>query len=112
MKTVALTHEFDLEAPQYVPDGAGGFVETWAVIGVMWGALKTSSGRERTVEAAGVSELSQRIVVRGAPVGAPSRPTARQRFRLGQRLFSINAVYEADPEGRYLTCKVTEEETV
>lgn len=112
MKTPSLMHQFQLESAQITPDGAGGFVEAWSVIGTLWGELKTRGGKERLVEGVGVSELSQQILVRAAPIGAPSRPTARQRFRLGMRVFSINAVHETDPAGRYLTCRVTEEVTV
>jgi head-tail adaptor len=48
-------------------------------------------------------------VVRGAPVGVPSRPEAGQRFREGSRVYRIEAVAEKDPQGRYLTCFATEE---
>lgn len=51
-----------------------------------------------------------RITVRAAPQGAPSRPTPLQRFRDGARLFAIEAVTEADPEGRFLVCFAREEE--
>jgi head-tail adaptor len=47
-------------------------------------------------------------MVRGAPVGAPSRPVAGQRFREGARIYPILAVAEADPEGRYLVCHAEE----
>jgi len=42
--------------------------------------------------------------VRGAPVGAASRPRPDQRFREGDRVFAILAVSEFDATGRWLEC--------
>lgn len=94
-----------LEAPQRVSDGAGGFSETWAALGIIWGeVLPRGAGRE--VEA---SELKLKVTVRAAPQGAPSRPTAAMRFRDGDRIYVIDAVTEAEAAGRYLICFVKEE---
>ena len=46
--------------------------------------------------------MRYRIVVRGAPVGAPSRPRPEQRLREGGRVFYILTVAEHDADGRYL----------
>jgi head-tail adaptor len=54
--------------------------------------------------------MGYRITVRAAPQGAPSRPKPSQRFRDGARIFSIDAVTESDPGGRFLVCFATEEE--
>jgi head-tail adaptor len=43
-----------------------------------------------------------RILVRGSPVGSPSRPRPDQRLREGERIFTILAVAEADPAARFL----------
>ncbi len=59
-----------------------------------------------------MSRVAYKIVVRGAPFGDPARPMAEQRFRDGDRIFTIEAVAERDPEGRYLTCFVQEEAVV
>ena len=92
-----------------VPDGAGGHEEGWAVLGVLWGALRAGAGA-----AAGdpvpFGRVAWRIVVRAAPTGSPERPVAGQRLRLGARVFSILAVAESDADGRYLTCFAREEE--
>lgn len=98
-----------LERPERVPDGAGGFAETWVEAGTLWAEIRAGTGRERAGEGAGVSATGYRIVVRAAPPGAPSRPAAGQRLRHGARIFAITAVAEADAGGRYLTCFAQEE---
>lgn len=104
-----LTRRFTLEAPVRLPDGAGGFSQSWAALGTLWGEVQSASGREAGGDVSAVSRVSLRITLRAAPQGAPSRPIAGQRLRDGTRLFSILAVTEADASGRYLTCYATEE---
>ena len=100
-----LTRRLWLERPVRVPDGAGGFRESWDRLGAVWAEIRPRSGTADAV----ISETRLRITVRAAPVGAPSRPTAQQRFVEGARIYRITAVTEADPEGRFLTCFATEE---
>lgn len=106
MSVPQLTRKLVLESPNRVADGAGGFVEAWSELGVIWGDVQVrGSGRE--IDAA--SELALRIIVRAAPQGAPSRPAAEMRFRDGARLYRIEAVTEADALSRYLICFAREE---
>ncbi len=109
MTHVNLTRKLVLEAPNQIPDGAGGFEESWIALGTVWGEVKSGSGREVAGEAGPVSANTYRITVRAAPYGTSRRPTAEQRFREGARVFKIQAVSERDPHGLYLTC-VTKEE--
>lgn len=104
-----LNRRLQLEAPQRTPDGAGGFTETWALVGTLWAAVTPGSGRERSGNQLTLSRVPYRIVVRGAPAGAASRPRPEQRFREGERLFRILAVTERDAKGHYLTCFAEEE---
>ncbi len=104
-----LNRRLVLEGALRSPDGAGGFTETWSALGTLWAEVNARTGRERVEAGMPISTASYRIVVRAAPVGAPSRPTPEQRFRDGPRLFVIRAVMERDPEGRYLTCFSDEE---
>ena len=109
MTAVSLSRRLSLEAPSRVPDGMGGFAETWSELGQHW--AEVTPGRGRSV-ATGELELSSavvEIVVRGAPVGAISRPLPGQRFREGARLWRILSVTERDPSGRYLSCTTIEE---
>lgn len=101
-----LSRRLLLEGPVRVPDGAGGFAETWQPLGQVWGEVRPRTGRD----SGDLARMGFRITVRAAPQGAPSRPTPLQRFRDGARLFAIEAVTEADPEGRFLVCFAREEE--
>ena len=109
MITPVLSRRLMLEAPERVADDMGGFAETWTARGVIWGELSPRSGRTVEKGGAAVSRQSYRIVVRALPAGAPGRPTPEQRFRQGSRVFHIQSVHERSPDGRYLTCLVTEE---
>lgn len=112
MSAIQLNRRLILEAPDVLGDGAGGFTQGWVPLGVIWGQVKPRTGRETALSGAPVTRMGFRITVRGAPVGSAQRPAAQQRFRDGARVFNIEAVAEADPEGRYLTCYVQEEQVV
>ena len=109
MSAPRLNRRLVLEAPDRVPDGAGGWTEVWVALGEMWGAVEAGYGREKPVGYANVSAVHYRVYVRGAPVGAPSRPRAEHRFRMNGRVFQIHAVTEDDPAGRFLVCYCYEE---
>lgn len=100
-----LTRRLLLEGPQRVADGAGGFTEAWVPLGTVWAEVLPRTGRD----AGGLARMGYRITLRSAPQGAPSRPTPSQRFRDGARVFTIDAVTEGDPGGRFLICFATEE---
>ena len=109
MNTPRLNRRLALEAPERVPDGAGGYTENWVVLGEHWAEVSPRTGRERAEAGLPVSTVGYKIVVRGAPYGAVSRPMPKQRFRDGARVFVIQAVAERDPEGRFITCFAEEE---
>ncbi|WP_375172654.1 head-tail adaptor protein [Pseudooceanicola sp.] len=98
-----------LEESQRLADAAGGYAETWVPLGEVWAEVTARTGRGAEFGAVPTGRVNWRIVVRGAPVGVPSRPEAGQRFREGSRVFRIEAVAEKDPQGRFLTCFATEE---
>ncbi len=104
-----LSRSLVLEDPQRVPDGAGGYVESWTALGTLWAEVSALSGRSADQQGASLSLQRYRITVRATPVGSTSRPRPDQRFRDGTRLFRIDAVSEADARGRYLTCFAVEE---
>lgn len=106
-----LNRRLVLEMPARVPDGAGGFTQSWLPLGTLWAHVVPRSGRETAGVAAPISRTGYKIIVRGAPSGSPARPQVDQRFREGSRLFRIVAVSEDDADGRYLQC-AAEEETV
>ncbi|MEM1074957.1 MAG: phage head closure protein [Pseudomonadota bacterium] len=112
MSTPQLTRKLVLEEPARLSDGSGGYVMAWQSLGTLWAEVTARTGRETARSGTAVSAMSYRIVVRGAPFGAPDRPKPEQRFREGARLFLIQAVAEEDTNSRYLTCFATEETAV
>ena len=98
-----------LEALARVPDGAGGYGESWQTLGTLWAAVAPGAGRAAGSDGAGRFLQPLKITVRAAPAGAPSRPVAGQRFRAGLRVFRILSVTEAAGDGRFLTCFAEEE---
>lgn len=109
MSAPQLSRALVLEARVESPDGSGGLAVTWAALGTLWAEIRPGAGREGGAEAVALGEVPLRIVVRGAPIGAPSRPAPGQRFREGARVYPILAVTEADPAARYLVCFAREE---
>jgi head-tail adaptor len=109
MSRVRLTRELALEARRSVPDGLGGYVESWVTLGRMWAEVVAGTGRDVAGEEVTVSAVPYRITVRAAPPGSEQRPRPDQRFREGTRVFRIVAVAERDAEGRFLRCFAQEE---
>ncbi|MBK5934231.1 head-tail adaptor [Rhodovulum imhoffii] len=109
MTPPVLSRRFSLERLRQVPDGAGGYAVVWEILGNLWAELIPQAGGSRMAGELTISRVSCRIIVRAAPVGAPSRPEPGQRLREGVRVFRILAVAETDAKGRYLTCHAEEE---
>lgn len=104
-----LTRRVQLEAPDKVADGAGGYAEGWRVLGVLWAEIEPGTGRAREGEGAALSRVAYRITVRGAPGSASYRPHPGQQFREGERVYRILAVAERDARAQFLTCFAEEE---
>jgi len=109
MKGVHLGRRLVLEAPERIADDAGGFLESWIALGVVWADVRLRAGRETYDGTGRASETDYKIFVRASPHGAASRPVPGQRFVEGVRRFQIEAVSEADTLGRYLVCFAREE---
>lgn len=97
-----LSRRLVLEGRQNLPDGLGGYLVSWKHLGTLWADIAARTGREDFIAGQARPRVKFRILVRAAPVGAPSRPRPDQRFREGGRVFNILTVAEADPRGRYL----------
>lgn len=98
-----------LETPAQLADGAGGLAVVWTEVGTLWAELTAGTGREAAGEEVRRAEVPWRITVRGAPYGSDARPRPDQRLRDGARVFTILAVSERDPAGRYLSLFAREE---
>lgn len=109
MSRGTLNRRLELEAQQRNEDGAGGARVQWQSLGTLWAAIHPRSARMASGETGAVSRAGFRIIVRGAPQGASGRPGPGQRFRMGQRLFRVEAVTEMEPDGLYLICECEEE---
>lgn len=109
MRAPELTRALVLEEQVRLPDGAGGYAISWVALGTLWADVRAGSGRERALAQGPVSVAAVRIFVRGAPMGSPQRPRPDQRLRDGDRIWTLQAVTEADPRGRHLICYATEE---
>lgn len=99
---VRLLRRLVLEDAETSPDGAGGFSVSWIPVGTLWADVTARASREDFVGGAVRPRVRYRILVRGAPVGAASRPRTDQRLREGARVFDILTVAEHDRSGRYL----------
>jgi head-tail adaptor len=109
VRGVSLNWPLTLEQRQRVPDGGGGFAETWVVLGQMWGEVHSRGVRATEVEAGALSRIRYRIVVRGAADGSVMRPKTGQRFRNGAKAYAIDSVSEMDASAVYLECWAREE---
>lgn len=109
MNAPRLTVPLELESPEQVRDGMGGYWIEWRLLGRHYAQLTAGSGGEGLAEVGPRSAVSWRIVTRGFPDGDPRRPRPEQRFRMGNRLFLIEAVAERDAFGRFLTSYAREE---
>lgn len=98
-----------LESPERVADGMGGYRMVWRPLGIVYAQLRAGSGGERQGEVGASSIVAWRISLRAARMGDPRRPRPEQRFRMGMRVFRIDAVAEADPAGLWLDCMAREE---
>ncbi len=105
-----LNRRLVLEARERVPDGSGGFVETWVALGAHWAEVTARRGRAAEHDTLPAARVPVDIVVRAVAPGRPGRPQPDQRFREGARCWRIDAVADTDPGQRFLTCHASEEE--
>ena len=107
--TPRLDRKVALEERAMVPDGAGGFSGSWTPLGTLWADFTPRTGRGAPHDEVAASLTLFDVVVRSAPVGAPSRPRPGQRLVEGPRSFSIVSVTAHKTLNNFLTLKVEEE---
>lgn len=103
-----LSRKLELQSLSRTPDGSGGFVSSWASLGIHWAAVEPGRGRLEAGDGYARTKASYRITIRSVPPLSVARPRAGQRFREGERVYLIRAVAEAT-DARHLTCYVDEE---
>ncbi|WBU61815.1 head-tail adaptor protein [Paracoccus albus] len=99
-----------LEQKHREADGMGGYRTVWRSLGLLYASMKSGSGRLSGGEVGPESVSRWQIRLRAFPLGDPRRPVAGQRLRMGQRIFHVEAVAEADVAGRYLRVSAREDE--
>ena len=104
MANPLLNTELVLETPRQISDGGGGYRTVWSPIGTLWAEVTPRSARETAIGGRAASEVTHKIVIRGAPESSPRRPTPDCRFRSGSRVFAIRGVAPEGARGQYLTC--------
>ena len=109
MSAPRLTVPLLLERAERVDDGMGGYRLDWRPLGIVHGQMRGGAGSERPGEIGAQSVVSWRITLRAGRDGDPRRPRPDQRLRMGNRVFRIEAVAEADARGLWLTCMAKEE---
>lgn len=109
MKAPRLNRSLQLESAMRAPDGAGGYDTVWTPVAALWAEVVAGTGRDAAGEEVILTSVNYRITVRAAPPGAANRPRPEQRFREDTRVFTILAVAERDPDGRWLACTCREE---
>lgn len=94
-----LSRRLTLEARETAPDGSGGYAVTWRPLGTLWADVAARTVREGFAGGQDRPRVRYRILVRDAPIGAPSRPRPDQRLRDGARVFDVLAVAESEIRG-------------
>lgn len=106
---VLLNTPLVLEEAARHADGMGGARVGWRALGVLYAEMRADPPREVAGETGQAPRLVWRVVTRGFGAGDARRPRPGQRFRLGARLFRIEAVAELGARGRYLQSRAIEE---
>ncbi len=100
-----LRHRLLLEEPLRAPDGAGGAIESHALVAELWGHVRPVSGAERLTADRIAGRITHEIWLRHRVGVAPA-----MRLRLGARVFDIRAVLDIEERRRWLKCLVEEQE--
>jgi SPP1 family predicted phage head-tail adaptor len=93
-----------LETPTPTPDGAGGATLEWNTVAALAADVMPVRAEERA-QGEGLQDVTHyRIVIRKR-----ADISAGDRFRLGERIFSIKSITDPEEDRRYLTCLCEEE---
>ena len=98
-----LRTELALEQMTPVPDGAGGFGESWTEIATLFARLEPVAARDKFGADQTLEELTHHMTMRFRPDVASG-----MRLTQGARTFLILTVHDPDETGRYLVLRTRE----
>ena len=81
---VRLNRKLVLEDAQTVPDGAGGFEETWVPLGALWAHVNAGTGRETAAEFVTLSTVPSRSASLTSACSALVRKRESSPRRMGK----------------------------
>jgi head-tail adaptor len=58
--SVVLNRRLVLEAASRLPDGAGGYAETWVVLGELWADIRSGAGRDTATDMVAIASVTGR----------------------------------------------------
>src|SRR5690606_1569352 len=99
----ALRTRLVLQAVTSVPDGLGGFTESWSDVATVFARIEPAAADSRFGAGQTLEAVTHRITLRRRGDVA-----ADMRFAGGGRIFQIVAVHDPDASGRYLLCRTRE----
>jgi len=106
MNAGELKHKITIQELQRVPDGYGGYTETWNNVATAWAKIQPLKGSERYQAQQVASELSHKITLRYLSGVKPS-----MRIVYGLRVFNIIAVINVKKRNEVLELLCEEELT-
>ena len=99
----ALRRELSLQACTMLPDGLGGFAESWAEVATVFARIEPVAAESRFGAGQTLEAMTHRITLRRR-AGLASG----MRFAKAGRVFDILTVHDPDESGRYFVCRVRE----
>lgn len=99
----ALRTELALEACTPIPDGLGGFDESWLEKATVFARVEPASAASRYGAGQTLETVTHHITMRYR-----ADISSGMRLRKQARIFSVLTVHDPDESGRYLVCKVEE----
>lgn len=99
-----LRTELALEQMSPVPDGAGGFVESWTDIATLFARLEPVAARDRFGADQTLEEVTHRVTMRHR-----TDVVSGMRLTWGTRRFLVLTVHDPDETGRYLVLRTRED---
>lgn len=93
-----------LEAMTTVPDGAGGFTQSWTGVATLHAALEPVAAVPRFGADQALPTVTHTVTLR-----ARADLTSGMRFAAEGRVFPIETIHDPDETGRFLVCRVREE---